>query len=244
MCSGAPPRLNLKGNRRWWLITATGGVALVFSLSLGVRFVGERTPTSLEAAKPPQPEARSAHSERPAPLPPQPMADPAAPAASPTMPAIDLAATTAAGTNAAAALVRSRADLREEWVREGEWVSAAPGVRLVEVGSDHAVFSSGADQFTLWAHTNAMPAFATEMEAGNVVGARVLAAPDGSVVAALGLRAGDVILALNGLPVSSRPQELAEALRGAPSLRLRLRAGDGEVREVQLSPNPAYGKQF
>lgn len=224
----------LDRRHRRWLAASAGGVALIAAVfawradPLAVRKRGPGAdPIALAAPTEALDDADAAS------LPP--------PAAE--MPAFDLVDTRVGGSDASA-LVRARGNQREEWLHTGAFLAMAPDVRLVAVGSDHATFVRAGEFFTLMTASRATPPFRPELDGGHVVGALVERAPIGSLMAALGLTPGDVILSINGAPAPGRPRDVAEALRGAPSLELRVRSATGEVRVLRPSPNPVYGKQF
>jgi len=79
--------------------------------------------------------------------------------------------------------------------------------------------------------------FAPDVVDGKMVGMRVLGVQEGSLIAKLGLRVGDKLRALNGLPIGGPEQllELYAKLRTAPHLELELvRDGAKKVLEVEV----------
>lgn len=78
---------------------------------------------------------------------------------------------------------------------------------------------------------------APDVADGKMVGMRVLGVQEGSLLAKLGLRAGDSLRAVNGLPIGGPEQllELYARLRTAPHLELELvRGGAKKIVEVEI----------
>lgn len=78
---------------------------------------------------------------------------------------------------------------------------------------------------------------APDVEGGKMIGMRVLGVQEGSLLSKLGLRAGDRLRAVNGLPLGGPEQllELYAKLRTAPHLELELlRDGTKKVMEIDV----------
>ena len=74
------------------------------------------------------------------------------------------------------------------------------------------------------------------VDGGRLTGVRVAAASDMTLINQIGLRAGDVITAINGAPVDSvaRGQQIVESLRSASSARVTV-LRDGKPTDVTIS---------
>jgi general secretion pathway protein C len=74
------------------------------------------------------------------------------------------------------------------------------------------------------------------VEGGRVTGVRVATGSDAALMSAIGLRAGDVVTAVNGAPVDSlaRGQQIIEGLRTAASARVTV-LRDGKPVDVTIS---------